>query len=839
MNKDSASRRAWIKNFAIIFLVILLLLTFFSHTILNHSLPEVSAQYAQYATLSTAVKVNGTVKANESYRVIFEEDQEESMPQSRKVLSVFVKEGNYVSKDDVILTLSGGPSVQLENVEKDLAEKKKAYELALLDDGVNEMQTSKNLSDAKKEIEKAESDLKKAEAELAEMEETYRAILSGTDVTTVIEASIKNLQQQIKDKESAVKTVNKSISDIQNKTISELQGKISEVSGKLAGAKSEIDEDAPSSLTYDQQASIAGEDLAQAERAYYAQKEKVDELAQNLETMKNFSDDMQRAHTIAAEIKGYEESLASLEKQAARDEEDYREQLDEYEKTREKSIEDARENYLNQFKNSGNAFKEYCVNNGLFDGDTERWDVFLGTDRRVREALRQFNETDAAYELSNTLLEYYEQYQKQLDNIWKEYYDQCNSLTKTYNRSKEDRDEQIDAVRRQLEDAQAKLYVIDMPEVDDVIDYEYNYDLSAAQAEYDLENEALTGLKEKYEKAKETVESLQKKAQAQGKATQYQAELDSLNGQVDYWEKRIEELEAQIEALNEEKAEIEEKLADKREELSEEKSKIKNPDDYKESMEAKKEEIEAKKEAIADLQGRYEISAATNDKAKTETALEREEQKKEISDLEEKIEAYRNAPETTEVKAPIAGRVVSVSFVPGDTVTSGNTVAAIEISDKGYVVEINLPAEQARKIQVGAPCTVTNSWWYSNITASVTQIKPDPQSQGKNRIIVITVSGDVTEGQSLNFSIGDRSQSYDSVLPNSAIREDNDGKYVLTVESKKTPLGMRYTAKRTAIEVLASDDTQTAVGGLYGSEFVIPSSTSPISNGQQVRLAGN
>lgn len=225
MNKDSASRRAWIKNFAIIFLVILLLLTFFSNTILNHSLPEVSAQYAQYATLSTAVKVNGTVKANESYRVIFEEDQEESMPQSRKVLSVFVKEGNYVSKDDVILTLSGGPSVQLENVEKDLAEKKKAYELALLDDGVNEMQTSKNLSDAKKEIEKAESDLKKAEAELAEMEETYRAILSGTDVTTVIEASIKNLQQQIKDKESAVKTVNKSISDIQNKTISELQGK--------------------------------------------------------------------------------------------------------------------------------------------------------------------------------------------------------------------------------------------------------------------------------------------------------------------------------------------------------------------------------------------------------------------------------------------------------------------------------------------------------------------------------------------------------------------------------------------------------------------------------------
>ena len=80
---------------------------------------------------------------------------------------------------------------------------------------------------------------------------------------------------------------------------------------------------------------------------------------------------------------------------------------------------------------------------------------------------------------------------------------------------------------------------------------------------------------------------------------------------------------------------------------------------------------------------------------------------------------------------------------------------------------------------------------------------------------------------------------YDSVLPNSAIREDNDGKFVLVVESKKTPLNMRYTAKRVDIEVLASDDTQSAVSGLYGSEFVITNSTVPIADKQQVRLAEN
>ncbi|MBQ4193043.1 MAG: HlyD family efflux transporter periplasmic adaptor subunit, partial [Clostridia bacterium] len=274
-------------------------------------------------------------------------------------------------------------------------------------------------------------------------------------------------------------------------------------------------------------------------------------------------------------------------------------------------------------------------------------------------------------------------------------------------------------------------------------------------------------------------------------------------------------------------------ISDKQAELSEAESKKgREPDEIKK-------DIEAQEDSIRELKEEFEILEASEGRKGTESTQRLELQKKEIEELEKKIKEYENAPENTEVLAPIAGRVVSVSFVPGDTVTSGNTVASIEIADKGYVVEISMPAEEARRIQVGSPCTVTNSWWYSNITASVAQVRSDPKSQGKNRIIVINVSGDVSEGQSLNFSIGDRSQSYDSVLPNSAIREDNDGKFVLTVEAKKTPLGNRYVAKRTNVEILASDDTQSAVSGLYGSEFVITSSTTPITDGQQVRLAGD
>ena len=39
MNENVSKRRDWIKNVAIIFLAVMLVLTFFSNTIMNYSLP--------------------------------------------------------------------------------------------------------------------------------------------------------------------------------------------------------------------------------------------------------------------------------------------------------------------------------------------------------------------------------------------------------------------------------------------------------------------------------------------------------------------------------------------------------------------------------------------------------------------------------------------------------------------------------------------------------------------------------------------------------------------------------------------------------------------------------
>jgi hypothetical protein len=51
MNENGGKkRREWVKNAAIIFLSVMLVLTFFSNTFMNYSLPEVAAQYVQSGT---------------------------------------------------------------------------------------------------------------------------------------------------------------------------------------------------------------------------------------------------------------------------------------------------------------------------------------------------------------------------------------------------------------------------------------------------------------------------------------------------------------------------------------------------------------------------------------------------------------------------------------------------------------------------------------------------------------------------------------------------------------------------------------------------------------------
>ena len=192
-----------------------------------------------------------------------------------------------------------------------------------------------------------------------------------------------------------------------------------------------------------------------------------------------------------------------------------------------------------------------------------------------------------------------------------------------------------------------------------------------------------------------------------------------------------------------------------------------------------------------------------------------------------------------EITAPVGGTVTNILVSAGGTAAAEQTVVEITVSDRGYTVPISVTNEQARQVRIGDTADITNYYW-GGITATLENIANDPQSMGQNKMLIFRIEGEGVEaGTNLSLSIGQRSANYDCLVPNSAIRSDANGSFVLVVQAKSSPLGNRYVATRADVQVLASDDTTSAVSGLANGDFVITTSNRPLEAGESVRLPDN
>lgn len=195
---------------------------------------------------------------------------------------------------------------------------------------------------------------------------------------------------------------------------------------------------------------------------------------------------------------------------------------------------------------------------------------------------------------------------------------------------------------------------------------------------------------------------------------------------------------------------------------------------------------------------------------------------------------------SAEVTAGVAGTISSIAYKSGQTVSTGETLMVIQPAGQGYTISIPVTTEQSRRVHIGDSAELVNNWWYNDVSAVLKSIRPDTSDPANKKLLVFSLEGDVSDGQNLTLSIGDRSSNYDMIVPNSAIREDNNGKFVLKVEVKSSPLGNRYKATRVDVEVIAEDDTHSAIkGAMYSWDYVVTTSNKPIEAGQLIRLSEN
>jgi multidrug efflux pump subunit AcrA (membrane-fusion protein) len=125
MNQSQRNKNL-IKNIALAFLTMMLLLTFFSNTIMNHSLPEVATASVNSGNVTTKIRGSGTVEAAQDYNV--------KLQKARKISSVKVKVGDNVKAGQVIVLLADATDDDALQAARDkLDEASLAYAEALCD----------------------------------------------------------------------------------------------------------------------------------------------------------------------------------------------------------------------------------------------------------------------------------------------------------------------------------------------------------------------------------------------------------------------------------------------------------------------------------------------------------------------------------------------------------------------------------------------------------------------------------------------------------------------------------------------------------------------------------
>ncbi len=182
MEKET-NRKHIVKKAAVIFLVAMLILTFFSNTIMNYSLPEVATEPVTTGTVSNKVRGQGTVETNS--------DQDVTVSGARVVKEVKVEVGDEVKKGDVLFTFEEGENTELDEAQNALDDLELNYAKSLLKSAPDYTEDNISIKDAKEDLQNAidaqetaaknDKTLKAAKKEAAEIKKKVAAAQAKVD----------------------------------------------------------------------------------------------------------------------------------------------------------------------------------------------------------------------------------------------------------------------------------------------------------------------------------------------------------------------------------------------------------------------------------------------------------------------------------------------------------------------------------------------------------------------------------------------------------------------------------------------------------------------------------
>ena len=189
------------------------------------------------------------------------------------------------------------------------------------------------------------------------------------------------------------------------------------------------------------------------------------------------------------------------------------------------------------------------------------------------------------------------------------------------------------------------------------------------------------------------------------------------------------------------------------------------------------------------------------------------------------------------ILAPVRGVVTQIAVTTGDFTTEGT---AMRLSDTSQGSRLVASVDKANEEYVSKGSQVNISVFGSKDKISdytVTNVTENEEDPTLLDVVVDLPEGVLEAGARAEIEVVQKSQNYGSVIPIQALREEQNGYYVLVMEEEQGVMGKEQVARRFEVKVQDKNSTYAALedGLLTGEQEIISSSSRTISDGSRVR----
>ncbi len=285
-------------------------------------------------------------------------------------------------------------------------------------------------------------------------------------------------------------------------------------------------------------------------------------------------------------------------------------------------------------------------------------------------------------------------------------------------------------------------------------------------------------------------------------------------------------------------------------------------EDAKEGLEDAKEAVEEAKQEVKEQEGelqktRQEIVAENGEKAK-EIEESRELSKEKLEVLKEQLIAKKQEKKELETlikeeglyRSEIAGTITRCGLEAGTTYAGGQ--AAFRIGTGRLVYQAQIDKEAEGRVEAGDEVTLTFSGKSKGVTVLVSDLTqrvkdgeeileltaelPEDGSISDGSISDGSSDGGYRAGRQASYTLEKRSDYYSYCIPLGALRENNDGHFVLVLRERDRILGKEQYVVQIPVTLLAVDGSFAAIdGGISEQDEVITSSSRTLSEGDRIR----